>query len=69
VSSDNYLRIKKATPYYNAIRRVAFPSTSWILVSLFVLDLLGTALAFSVSDPTLSGLLRGFSTEIGRAHV
>jgi putative membrane protein len=62
VSSDNYLRIKKATPYYNAIRRVAFPSTSWILVSLFVLDLLGTALAFSVSDPTLFGLLRGFST-------
>ena len=61
MSSDNYLRIKKATPYYNAIRRIAFPSTNMILVSLFVLDLLGTALAFSISEPTQLGLLRGLS--------
>jgi putative membrane protein len=60
VSSDNYLRIKKTTPYYNAIRRVAFPSTSMILISLFVLDLLGTTLAFSISDATQLGLIRGF---------
>jgi putative membrane protein len=61
VSSDNYLRIKKATPYYNAIRRIAFPSTRMILVSLFVLDLLGTTIAFSISDPTQLGLVRGLS--------
>jgi putative membrane protein len=60
VSSDNYLRIKKTTPYYNAIRRVAFPSTGVILISLFVLDLLGTTLAFSMSDATERGLIRGF---------
>jgi putative membrane protein len=61
VSSDNYLRIKKATPYYNAIRRIAFPSTSIILVSLFVLDLLGTTVAFSIGDPTRLGFVRGLS--------
>jgi putative membrane protein len=32
-----------------------------ILVSLFVLDLLGTTLAFVISDPTRLGLVRGFS--------
>jgi putative membrane protein len=32
-----------------------------ILVSLFVLDLLGTTLAFSISEPTQLGLLRGLS--------
>jgi putative membrane protein len=32
-----------------------------LLVSLFVLDLFGTMLAFIISDPTLLGLARGFS--------
>jgi putative membrane protein len=62
VSSDNYLRIKKATPYYNVIRRIAFPSAKMILVSLFALDVVGTALAFSISEPTQLGLLRGISS-------
>ena len=61
MASDNYLRIKKATPYYNAIRRVAFPSTNMILIWLFVLDLLGTTLAYIISEPTQLGLVRGFS--------
>jgi putative membrane protein len=61
VSTDNYLRIKKTTPYYNAIRRIAFPSTSKILISLLVLDLLGTTLAYFINDATQPGLIRGFS--------
>jgi len=59
VSSDNYLRIKKTTPYYNAVRRMAFPSTNMILISLFAVDLLGTALAFLITDPTQLGIVRG----------
>jgi putative membrane protein len=59
VSSDNYLRVKKATPYYNIVRRVAFPSTNKILFSMFAIDLLGTALAFVMVDSTQSGLIRG----------
>jgi len=59
VSSDDYLRIKKTTPYYNAVRRVAFPSTNKILISLFAVDLLGTGLAFLITDPTQLGIVRG----------
>jgi putative membrane protein len=59
VSSDNYLRVKKATPYYNIVRQVAFPSTNKILFSMFAIDLLGTALAFVMVDSTQSGLIRG----------
>ena len=59
MSSDNYLRVKKATPYYNIVRQVAFPSTNKILFSMFAIDLLGTALAFVMVDSTQSGLIRG----------
>jgi putative membrane protein len=61
VSEDAYLRIKKTTPYYNAIRSLAFPSRNRILVSLFAVDVLGTALAFLIVDPTEGGLLQGVS--------
>ena len=60
MSEDNYLRIKKTTPYYNAVRRVAFPSTNKILISLFSADIVGVTLAFLIADPTVHGLLRGF---------
>jgi putative membrane protein len=59
VSEDNYLRIKKTTPYYNALRRMVFPSTDKILVSLFTTDVLGVTLAFSIADPTSLGPPRG----------
>lgn len=59
MSNANYLRIKKATPYYNAVRRIAFPSTSKILVSLVMIDLLGTTLAFVMADWTTLGLVMG----------
>jgi putative membrane protein len=61
VSGDNYLRIKKTTPYYNAVRRVAFPSTNKILISLFAVDLLGVAWAFLITAPTQSGLIQGLT--------
>jgi len=59
VSADNYLRIKKTTPYYNAIRRVAFPSSNTMVISIFAADVLGSAVAFVIADPTLSGFLGG----------
>jgi putative membrane protein len=59
VSDDNYLRIKKTTPYYNAVRRVAFPSTNKIVISLVTVDILGLALAFTIAAPTAFGLLQG----------
>jgi len=58
VSEDNYLRIKKTTPYYNAVRRIAFPSTEKILISLIVVDVVGTAIAFFTVNPA-SGLYEG----------
>ena len=61
MSEDNYLRIKKTTPYYNVVRRVAFPSTNKILISLFTVDVLGTTLAFSITEPTFFGFLRGLA--------
>lgn len=61
MSEDNYLRIKKTTPYYNVVRRVAFPSTNRILISLFTVDVVGTALAFLIAAPTLVGFLRGLA--------
>jgi len=59
VSDDNYLRIKKTTPYYNAVRRVAFPSANKIAISLVMVDILGLALAFTIVTPTASGFLQG----------
>ena len=59
MSADNYLRIKKTTPYYNAIRRVAFPSSNTMVISIFAADVLGSAVAFVIADPTLSGFLGG----------
>ena len=59
MSDDSYLRIKKTTPYYNIVRRLAFPSTNKILISLFAVDILGITLAFLIADPTMFGLLRG----------
>jgi len=61
VSADNYLRIKKTTPYYNAIRRVAFPSSNTMVISIFAADVLGSAAAFVIADPTLSGFLGGLA--------
>lgn len=46
-------------PYYNAVRRVAFPSTKKILISLFTVDILGITSAFLIADPTAFGLVRG----------
>jgi putative membrane protein len=59
VPDSNYLSIKKTTPYYNAVRRVAFPSTDRILVSLFAVDIVGSVLAFLVAMTSLVGVLEG----------
>ena len=64
MSSDDYLRIKRTTPYYNAVKRVAFPSTEGILISLFAVDLLGIALAFLIAAQAQLGLVRGFTAGI-----
>jgi len=61
VSRSSYLRIKKTTPYYNIVRRIAFPSTNVTVISLFAVNILGIALAFSIADFTASGLVRGVS--------
>ncbi len=61
MSRSSYLRIKKTTPYYNIVRRIAFPSTNVTVISLFAVNILGIALAFSIADFTASGLVRGVS--------
>lgn len=61
MSHTSYLRIKKTTPYYNAVRRIAFPSTNNTVISLFSANALGITLAFLIADPAPTGFIRGLS--------
>ncbi len=46
MSYKDYLRVKATTPYYNFVRKFAFPTLSEILFALLTVDVVGCALAF-----------------------
>jgi len=52
-------RISGTTPYYNFIRKVAFPSTRVILVSSLLYTTVGIGIAFLIAEQSLSSLLTG----------
>jgi putative membrane protein len=52
-------RVSGTTPYYNLIRRVAFPSTRAIVVTSFLLATVGVGLSFLVAEQTTSSFLFG----------
>jgi len=52
-------RISGTTPYYNLIRRVAFPSTRTIIVTSVLLTTLGIGLSFIISEGTVTSFLSG----------
>jgi putative membrane protein len=52
-------RISGTTPYYNFIRRVAFPSTRTIILTSLISTTLGIGLSFLISEGTLGSFLFG----------
>ena len=54
-------RISGTTPYYNMIRRVAFPSTKTIVLSSLLFTTLGTGLSFLISKGTPASFLFGIA--------
>jgi putative membrane protein len=52
-------RISGTTPYYNLVRRVAFPSTSTIVIASLILTTLGIGLSFSFAERGVTFFLFG----------
>ena len=53
------LVIEKTTLYYKLIRKLAFPTTSLIILALFSINLIGSIVAFFLSEGNLLSLLNG----------
>jgi len=54
-------RINGTTPYYNFIRRVAFPSTRTILIASVLFTTVGTGACFAIAQESLSAFIAGFA--------
>jgi len=54
-------RISGTTPYYNFIRRVAFPSTRTILIASVLFTTVGTGACFAIAEESLSAFIAGFA--------
>lgn len=52
-------RISGTTPYYNLVRRVAFPSTRTIVIASLVLTTVGVGLSFSIAEFAITLFLIG----------
>jgi putative membrane protein len=52
-------RMRATTPYYNLVRRVAFPSTKAIIITSLVLTTLGVGISFSIADQSIYSALVG----------
>lgn len=52
-------RVSGTTPYYNMIRRVAFPSTRAIVISSFLLATVGVGLSFLIAERAANSFLLG----------
>ena len=52
-------RVSGTTPYYNLIRRVAFPSTKAIVISSIIVATVGVGASFLIAEQTVSSFLLG----------
>ena len=52
-------RVSGTTPYYNLIRRVAFPSTMSIVISSLVVATIGVGFSFLIAERTIGSFLLG----------
>ena len=52
-------RVRGTTPYYNLIRRVAFPSTRALVISSIVVAILGVGLSFLIAKRSIDSFLVG----------
>ena len=56
MTEKHYLRIKAATPYYNFVRKIAFPSLKQTVLAILLVDLVGSILVFYLYSGSLLGL-------------
>ncbi len=61
MSDKNYLRIKATTPYYNFVRKFAFPTLHEILLMMLIVDALGGAIVYCMYSPSLRSLVSGMT--------
>jgi len=61
MSDKDYLRIKATTPYYNFIRKFAFPTLQEIILALLLIDTIGSILAYYAYSPSFGGVATGFT--------
>jgi len=52
-------RISGTTPYYNFIRRVAFPTTGTIIITTVLFTTVGVGLSFLISEGTMPAFVAG----------
>lgn len=52
-------RVSGTTPYYNLVRRVAFPSARAIAISSVILTTLGVGISFLIAERTITSFLLG----------
>jgi putative membrane protein len=61
MSDKDYLRIKATTPYYNFVRKFAFPTLQEILLALLFIDTMGSIFVYYVHSPSFGSVATGFT--------
>ncbi|MEM3072252.1 MAG: DUF2070 family protein [Candidatus Bathyarchaeia archaeon] len=64
MDDEDYIKVKKTTPYYNLIKTIGFPSLRKILITLFSLTSLSGGLAYLAAGQeadTLKGVFTGLT--------
>ncbi len=59
MSNKEYLRIKATTPYYNFVRKFAFPTLQEILVAMLLVDTMGCMLLYYAHSASLESVATG----------
>lgn len=59
MSHKEYLRVKATTPYYNFVRKFAFPSLTEMLLALLIVDVVGCGLAYCSHLASLASIVEG----------
>lgn len=59
MENDNYLKVKKTTPYYNLLKSIHFPSLRSIIFALFLVTFFGGYISFIIVDQANQALRGG----------
>lgn len=55
----DHAKIRRTTPYYNLVRKLAFPSIERVLMILIAINVVGSVIAFTSINGTLNSLVVG----------